>query len=35
MAVIADLSWGLFDTVVLHVRDRDRYRMIADVLGTN
>jgi hypothetical protein len=24
MAVIADLSWGLFDTVVLHLRDRDR-----------
>jgi hypothetical protein len=24
MAVIADLSWGLVDTVVLHVRDRDR-----------
>lgn len=24
MAVMADLSWGLVDTVVLHVRDRDR-----------
>jgi Phosphotransferase enzyme family len=24
LAVIADLSWGLVDTVVLHVRDRDR-----------
>jgi phosphotransferase family enzyme len=24
MAVVADLSWGLVDTVVLHVRDRDR-----------
>ena len=24
MAVIADLSWGLVDTVVLHVRDCDR-----------
>jgi hypothetical protein len=24
LAVIADLSWGLVDTIVLHVRDRDR-----------